>query len=395
MGASTSGNGKAYVTDDDNIEISNLNRQFLFRKQHVGQNKSETACKVGRKMNPDCHFESLKLRVGQENEEFFNDNFWTGLNFVVNAVDNVKARQYVDQQCVWYEKPLFESGTLGTKCHSQIIIPHHTLSYTDIVDPPEESIPLCTLKNFPYQIEHTIQWARDYFEGIFTEPSSELQKFYNDHNQALAELKKQHKQNPSTLRSKLETLKRLYEANEQKSYATCVQLAVDIFQDAFNNQIAQLLNAFPADHIIEDTGKPFWSGLKRAPQILEFSVDDPLHLELVQAGANIFATMINIPHEKDKLTVAKIASKANRKPFVPKKIKIETDEKKDKSNEPIEIDADDEVECEKLANELSSLNVNKGRAPTPIEFEKDDPTNWHIEFMAGVSNLRARNYKIE
>jgi len=25
----------------------------------------------------------------------------------VNAVDNVKARQYVDQQCVWYEKPLF------------------------------------------------------------------------------------------------------------------------------------------------------------------------------------------------------------------------------------------------------------------------------------------------
>lgn len=154
-------------------------------------------------MNSDCHFESLKLRVGPENEEFFNDNFWTGLNFVVNAVDNVKARQYVDQQCVWYEKPLFESGTLGTKCHSQIIIPHHTLSYTDIVDPPEESIPLCTLKNFPYQIEHTIQWARDYFEGIFSEPSSELQKFYNDHSQALAELQKQHRQNPSTLRNKL------------------------------------------------------------------------------------------------------------------------------------------------------------------------------------------------
>lgn len=107
MGVSTSGNGKAYVTDDDNIEISNLNRQFLFRKQHVGQNKSETACSVGKKMNTDCHFESLKLRVGPENEEFFNDKFWTGLDFVVNAVDNVKARQYVDQQCVWYEKPLF------------------------------------------------------------------------------------------------------------------------------------------------------------------------------------------------------------------------------------------------------------------------------------------------
>lgn len=65
MGASTSGNGKVFVTDDDNIEISNLNRQFLFRKQHVGSNKSETACGVGRRMNPQSHFESLKLRVGQ------------------------------------------------------------------------------------------------------------------------------------------------------------------------------------------------------------------------------------------------------------------------------------------------------------------------------------------
>ena len=94
----------------------------------------------------------MKLLVNPQNEQVFNDDFFTSLDFIVNAVDNVKARQYIDQQCVWYEKPLFESGTLGTKCHSQIIIPHYTISYNDIVDPPEETIPLCTLKNFPYQI---------------------------------------------------------------------------------------------------------------------------------------------------------------------------------------------------------------------------------------------------
>jgi len=69
-------------------------------------------------MNPKFNGEALKLRVDPENEEYFNDFFWESLDFVVNAVDNVKARLFVDGRCVWYGKPLFESGTLGTKCNS-------------------------------------------------------------------------------------------------------------------------------------------------------------------------------------------------------------------------------------------------------------------------------------
>lgn len=78
MGLSTS-KGKLTVTDDDNIEISNLNRQFLFRKKHVGKNKSETACEVGKQINEDVNFQPTKLRVSQENEIVFNDDFWTNL----------------------------------------------------------------------------------------------------------------------------------------------------------------------------------------------------------------------------------------------------------------------------------------------------------------------------
>jgi len=102
MGIGCGASGKVYCTDNDNIEVSNLNRQFLFRKQHVGCSKSETACATAKGMNSNLNVKDFMTRVGKETEETFNDNFWEGLDFVVNAVDNIHARLYVDSQCVWY-----------------------------------------------------------------------------------------------------------------------------------------------------------------------------------------------------------------------------------------------------------------------------------------------------
>ena len=67
------------------------------------------------------------------------------------------ARLYLDRRCVYYGKPLLESGTLGTMGNTQIVIPKVTESYGSSRDPPEKSIPICTLKNFPNAIEHCLQ----------------------------------------------------------------------------------------------------------------------------------------------------------------------------------------------------------------------------------------------
>ena len=61
----------------------------------------------------------------------------------VNALDNVQARMYVDSKVVLYNKPLFESGTLGVMSNVQPIVPHATESYSDETDEVETSIPLC------------------------------------------------------------------------------------------------------------------------------------------------------------------------------------------------------------------------------------------------------------
>lgn len=69
-------------------------------------------------MNPQFNVQCHKNLVSPETEDLFDDKFWNGLDFVVNAVDNVKARLFIDGRCVWFGKALFESGTLGTKCNS-------------------------------------------------------------------------------------------------------------------------------------------------------------------------------------------------------------------------------------------------------------------------------------
>jgi len=63
----------------------------------------------------------------------------------------------MDQRCVFYRKPLLESGTLGTKGNTQVIIPDLTESYGSSQDPPEKETPSCTIKNFPNAINHTIE----------------------------------------------------------------------------------------------------------------------------------------------------------------------------------------------------------------------------------------------
>ena len=88
---------------------------------------------------------------------------------MINALDNVAARLHVDRMCVLHRKPLLESGTAGTKANTQVVLPGLTASYGASTDPPDDDIPVCTVKAFPYVLEHCVQWARDLFEAQFVQ----------------------------------------------------------------------------------------------------------------------------------------------------------------------------------------------------------------------------------
>ena len=69
---------------------------------------------------------------------------------VCNALDNMEARQYVDLQCVKYEKSLLESGTMGTSGNVDTICPFKTRTYRDGGNAAEGGgVPMCTFFILP------------------------------------------------------------------------------------------------------------------------------------------------------------------------------------------------------------------------------------------------------
>jgi ubiquitin-activating enzyme E1 len=153
------GSGMVYVTDMDHIEKSNLSRQFLFRAGDIGKPKSIASIFAATRLNEHFRAQAFEAAVGPKTEDVFDDNFWTSLSGVCTALDNIQARLYVDDRCVHYGLPMLESGTLGTKGNTQVVVPRLTENYGATRDPPEQGIPVCTLKDFPFKIEHTLQFV--------------------------------------------------------------------------------------------------------------------------------------------------------------------------------------------------------------------------------------------
>ncbi|KAK7490564.1 hypothetical protein BaRGS_00018167 [Batillaria attramentaria] len=368
MGLGCGPKGMVHVTDMDHIEKSNLNRQFLFRPWDVQKPKSVTAANAVMTMNPAIKVKAREDRVGPETEAVFTDEFFESLDGVANALDNVDARMYMDRRCV--------------------VIPFVTESYSSSQDPPEKSIPICTLKNFPNAIEHTLQWAREEFEDKFAQPSANAVQYLTDPKFMERTLKLQGSQPMEVL----ETVRKAVHDEYYASFDQCVAWARNLFQANYNNTIRQLLFNFPPDQTTS-SGALFWSGPKRCPHPLEFDPDNETHMDFIVAAANLKAFMSNMKPCTDRSAIKTMLSKVVVPEFKPRSgVKIDvTDEEAQsrQNNDNVEKDA-----VERLKSAVPPLDSLKGRTVNLVDFEKDDDTNFHMDFITAASNLRAENYNI-
>ena len=149
------------MIDLDTIDVSNLNRQFLFRRKHVGQSKALVARESALKFRPGVSL-AIEAHHGNVKDEKFDIGFVKGFDVVLNGLDNLEARKHVNRLCLAAEIPLVESGTTGYL--GQVTVHEGNKSnacFECSPKPTPKSHPICTLRDTPEKPVHCVAYATD------------------------------------------------------------------------------------------------------------------------------------------------------------------------------------------------------------------------------------------
>jgi ubiquitin-activating enzyme E1 C len=164
-----SGFKNIHVIDMDTIDVSNLNRQFLFRVQDVGKSKAEVAAKRVMERVSGVNIVPHFCRIEDKEIEFYSQ-----FSIIVLGLDSIEARSYINSvACGFLEydsddkpipetlKPMVDGGTEGFKGHARVIIPGTTPCFECNIwlFPPQVKFPLCTLAETPRTAAHCIEYA--------------------------------------------------------------------------------------------------------------------------------------------------------------------------------------------------------------------------------------------
>ncbi|XP_062594248.1 SUMO-activating enzyme subunit 2-like [Saccostrea cucullata] len=154
------------VIDLDTIDVSNLNRQFLFRKEHVGKSKAQVAKESAMSFNPNAKIVAYHDSIMSSD---YGVDFFKKFDMVMNALDNRAARNHVNRMCLAADIPLIESGTAGYLGQVTVIKKGLTECYECQPKPPQKTFPGCTIRNTPSETIHCVVWAKHLFNQLFGE----------------------------------------------------------------------------------------------------------------------------------------------------------------------------------------------------------------------------------
>ncbi|RYP74366.1 hypothetical protein DL771_003033 [Monosporascus sp. 5C6A] len=144
-----------HVIDMDTIDISNLNRQFLFRQSDVGKYKAEVAAAF-----VERRVEGVKITPHNCRIQDFDEDFYMQFQIVVCGLDSIEARRWINATLVSMVdmdnqdslKPLIDGGTEGFKGQTRVVFPTLTACIECQLDlyTPRAAVPLSWEQEKPY-----------------------------------------------------------------------------------------------------------------------------------------------------------------------------------------------------------------------------------------------------
>ncbi|KAJ1857623.1 E1 ubiquitin-activating protein uba2 [Coemansia sp. RSA 1822] len=228
--------------DLDHIDLSNLNRQFLFQRRHIKLSKSQVATGAITRFNPRVHASAEQANITNTQ---YDVDWFAQFDIVLNALDNLEARRHVNTMCLAARVPLVESGTAGYLGQVTVIKGMRTECFECQPKPVErKTYPVCTIRSTPTTPIHCIVWAKDYlFAQLFAEHPGDMDEQETAEN--ADELR--------ALREESRALAKLAGAMGTRDFARLV------FEKVFDEDVARLLSM-----------KDMWAQ-RRPPTVLDFS----------------------------------------------------------------------------------------------------------------------------
>jgi ubiquitin-activating enzyme E1 C len=150
------------VIDLDTIDVTNLNRQFLFRQADVGRAKAEVAAEFVMKRVKGCQVKWHKAKIQE-----FDIDFYKTFKVIVCGLDNVEARRWLNALVVSIAQ-VDVDGDLDPDTvipivdgQARVVIPKITscLECSMELFTPQVNFQICTISNTPRTPEHCIAYA--------------------------------------------------------------------------------------------------------------------------------------------------------------------------------------------------------------------------------------------
>lgn len=158
-----------HIIDMDTIELSNLNRQFLFRHKDIGSYKAATAAKFINARIPGCNVIPHNCEIQAKSEEFYQS-----FDMIICGLDSIVPRRWLNSMLISllsYKNgevnpstviPMIDGGTEGFKGNVRVILPGMSPCIECTLDlyPPQVTYPLCTIANTPRLPEHCVEYVK-------------------------------------------------------------------------------------------------------------------------------------------------------------------------------------------------------------------------------------------